>query len=77
MPSEEERNTLYQGFEDAILDSGYEGKLKNKIQQMKRIVETKLLEDFCKYLQDHYYDICLGEILQKHIETFLNEREKN
>lgn len=54
--------------------------LRTKLKQMKRIVEKKLLEDFCAAFKKKYYYHIVHQLTEQHykdiVEEFLDERSK-
>jgi hypothetical protein len=80
MPSEEERNKPYAGIIEAMLDEKLYGaalsSLSEKLKQVRRELNTKLLKEFVDYLNKHYYPINDDDVMEQQIETFLDERNK-
>jgi hypothetical protein len=76
MPSEEERQHPVK-WSINELERIDDNRLRDKIIEMKRVVETKLLENFCEYLVNGVNMIERFEVEAKAlIPKFLDERSK-
>lgn len=75
----------YKGFTETLFEDKLYGdmnqELKTKLKQMRRIVEKKLLEDFCAAFKKKYYYHIVHQLTEQHykdiVEEFLDERSKS